>query len=188
MIDQGKKYLLWATLSLASTAWAQSTAQPSLVVSANAGLVNTLSVQLVGQAGDGKERLEPTQSAKPGDVLEYTATYQNKGSGAIKSLEATLPVPPGTEYVPGPSTQPIAVRASLDGVSYAPVPLKRRVKLADGKTVEKLVPAVEYRYLRWMPKDLSAGRDARFIARVKVIDDDVSARLPSTAAAQAPKK
>jgi uncharacterized repeat protein (TIGR01451 family) len=185
VIHQGKKYLLWAALSLASTAWAEGPSQPSLTVTADAGLVNTLSVQLVNQAGDGKERLEPTQTAKPGDVLEYTALYQNKGNGTVRSLEATLPVPVGTEYVPGSSTQPAPVRASTDGVNYSPIPLKRRVKLADGKTIEKLVPTVEYRYLRWMPKDLDAGRDARFIARVKVIDDGVVAKLPNNLAPQA---
>jgi uncharacterized repeat protein (TIGR01451 family) len=182
---KGQKYLLWAALSLAGATGAAIAAPPSLSATADAGLVNTLSVQLVAPAGDGKERLESAQAAKPGDVLEYTALYKNNTAGTIRNLEATLPVPKGTEYVVGPSTQPTEVRASLDGKSYAPVPLKRSVKLADGKTVEKLVPTTEYRFLRWQPKDLGAGRDARFIARVKVIDDGVKLRLPSNGQAPA---
>jgi uncharacterized repeat protein (TIGR01451 family) len=182
---KGQKYLLWAALSLAGMTGAAIAAPPSLSATADAGLVNTLSVQLVAPAGDGKERLESAQAAKPGDVLEYTALYKNNTAGTIRNLEATLPVPKGTEYVVGPSTQPTEVRASLDGKSYAPVPLKRSVKLADGKTVEKLVPITEYRFLRWQPKDLGAGRDARFIARVKVIDDGVKLRLPSNGQAPA---
>jgi uncharacterized repeat protein (TIGR01451 family) len=115
----------------------------------------------------GKEARLPAEQAEPGDVIEYRATYVNRGTTAVRDLEATLPVPSGLEYLPR-TAQPVRLHASLDGKSFAPVPLLRRVKLADGRSVMREVPASEYRALRWSIGSLGARSTRTVGARMRV--------------------
>jgi len=115
----------------------------------------------------GKEVLVPADEAKPGELIEYRARYRNDGASEAKGLMATLPIPRGTQYVAG-SALPRRVEASLDGRTFAPVPLKRTVKTPDGRTVVQEVPVAEYRALRW-PLGALPSRDQRTVsARVRV--------------------
>jgi uncharacterized repeat protein (TIGR01451 family) len=129
-------------------------------------LTNTLSVhRIVGAAA--AETREPASTARPGDVLEYVAEFRNTGSSTARGLSATLPLPAGTEFLPG-SQHPANARGSVDGVSFDALPLKRIVKQADGSLREELVPAREYRFLRWPASDLAAGAALSVSARVTV--------------------
>lgn len=138
-----------------------------------------LDARKVTVSADGKETLAAAESARPGDLIEYTATYRNSGTGAVRNLEATLPIPADTELVAG-SVKPAASRASLDARSFAPVPLKRKA-VAAGREVESEVPLREYRALRWAPADLAAGQIATYSARVRVVVE----RAPNTPAGKA---
>jgi uncharacterized repeat protein (TIGR01451 family) len=149
-----------AVLAAAWPAAAQQQANP---------LVTKLEARKVVRGADGKETLAPADSAKPGDVIEYVATYRNTSKQPLRNLEATLPIPQNTEFVPG-SANPAGAKASLDAQNYAAMPLKRTT-VKDGKPVEALVPAREYRSLRWSAGELPAEKTATFVARVKVIDD-----------------
>ena len=131
----------------------------------------TLSVFQVGKAADGKEALLPADKAAPGDTLEYEAVYKSNSKSAVKSLAATLPLPVGTSYVPG-SAKPVDAQASVDGKTFAAIPLKTMVKTADGKTQERLVPYSEYRALRWALGDLPANEKLTVSARARL--DSVS--------------
>ena len=130
----------------------------------------SVAVELTAQRvtrDQGKEVLVAAEQAKPGELIEYRALYRNDGAGEAKGLMATLPIPRGTQYVAG-SALPRRVEASLDGHTFAPVPLKRTVKTPDGRTVEQEVPVAEYRALRW-PLGVLPSRDQRTVsARVRV--------------------
>jgi uncharacterized repeat protein (TIGR01451 family) len=115
----------------------------------------------------GVERLVPAAQAKPGETIEYRARYANEGGSTARQLVASLPIPPGMEFLPG-TAAPAQVHASLDGRSFAPVPLKRRVRLADGTETEVLVPYREYRALRWTLGDLAAKGEQTVRARMRV--------------------
>ncbi len=114
---------------------------------------------------NGRETRSPADQASPGDVIEYRAEYRNAGANAVKQLAATLPVPHGMEYVAGTGAPQLA---SLDGKTFAPVPLQRRVKLADGREVLRDVPANEYRALRWSLGTLAPSQTRAVTARVRV--------------------
>ena len=58
--------------------------------------------------------------------------------------------------------------ASTDGVAFDALPLKRKVKKADGRELLEEVPLVEYRALRWQVGQLGAGKTVQFVARAKV--------------------
>jgi uncharacterized repeat protein (TIGR01451 family) len=122
----------------------------------------------------GKEVLVPAEKAKPGELIEYRARYHNDGTSEAKGLMATLPIPNGTQYVAG-SASPRGVEASLDGRTFAPVPLKRTVKTPDGRTVEQEVPLAEYRTLRWPLGSLAAHDQRTVSARVRVEPTAVAA-------------
>jgi uncharacterized repeat protein (TIGR01451 family) len=115
---------------------------------------------------EGRESLVDAASARPGDVIEYVATYRNGGKATIRGLQATLPIPPQTEYLPG-SARPARAQASTDGRTFADMPLKRTVT-RNGAQVEELVPYREYRALRWNAGELGGENSLAFTARVRV--------------------
>jgi uncharacterized repeat protein (TIGR01451 family) len=116
---------------------------------------------------EGSEQRQSGDKAKPGDVIEYVAEYKNTDKGPVRDVVATLPVPKGMEYMPQTAT-PSGVMASTDGVSYAPVPLKKTVHDASGRTVQELVPYSEYRSLRWTLGDIAGEKSKSVKARMKV--------------------
>lgn len=116
---------------------------------------------------NGAEQSVPGDKAKPGDVIEYVATYRNTDNKPATNVTATLPIPRGMEYIPN-TASPDRVTASTDDEHYAVVPLKRMVKDANGKPVEELVPYSEYRSLRWQLGAMPGGATRDVKARMKV--------------------
>jgi uncharacterized repeat protein (TIGR01451 family) len=134
----------------------------------------------------GAESLQSADEARPGDTLQYVATYRNEGSAIAHDLQATIPIPAHTEFVPG-STSAGSVKASVDGSHFEVLPLKRKVKRADGKEALVLVPYSEYRFVRWSAKDLNAGQAVKYSTRVRVLADagaSQNAKLASKEARQ----
>lgn len=133
-----------------------------------AGVVAHLDVHKVVRAADGRESIVGAETAKPGDVLEYVVTYENVSRETIRNLNAMLPIPAATEFIPG-SARPATATASLDARKFEPIPLKRKV-LRDGRDVEEVVAYREYRYLSWLAPEIPPGKSLTFVARVKVIE------------------
>jgi hypothetical protein len=115
----------------------------------------------------GQETLALAEVAKPGDLLLEVASYTNKTKKALAGFQATLPVPQNTELLEG-TVQPASALASVDGKNFAPMPLKRTVKLSNGIEVEQLVPVSEIRYLRWSKGEIGAETTLRFSAKFRV--------------------
>ena len=155
-------------LTSAAFAWALSLALPSY---ADTGKKDDIEVKLmqsrISVNAAGVETHQTAEQIKPGDVIEYRATYRNTSNHLIKGLQGTLPIPTETTFVPS-SGLPAGALASLDGTQFAAIPLKRKVKLPSGKEEEQEVPVSEYKSLRWSLGDLDAGKSATVQARVKV--------------------
>jgi len=143
----------------AASAWAQP--------QKNGAIASRLEARTVMRAAKGAEIFAAAESAQPGDVIEYVATYRNTSAQPVRNLEATLPIPANTEIVPG-SARPASAKASVDAVTFAQMPLTRKVTRS-GKEIDEPVPLREYRYLRWYPGELAGGKSAVFSARVKVV-------------------
>jgi uncharacterized repeat protein (TIGR01451 family) len=146
-------------------------------------LASVLTQSKVTVGADGKEVLAPAANAAPGDLIEYRVTYTNRGKAAVTGVEASLPVPPGMAYVAS-SARPEGGLASLGDARFEPIPLKRRVKLADGRTEDREVPATEYKALRWKLGELAAGRSASVSARMRLVP--AGTYPPGTAPPQSP--
>jgi uncharacterized repeat protein (TIGR01451 family) len=133
----------------------------------NGPVETRLEARKVVRAADGQEAFTAAADAKPGDVIEYVATYRNRGRAAVRNLQATLPIPADTELVAA-SANPPAAKASVDARTWGDMPLKRNVT-RNGVQVEEQVPLREYRYLRWSPGELGGEQTLTFTARVRVI-------------------
>lgn len=137
-----------------------------------------LSVYRVVAQADGSETLVQARQVKPGDRVEYAATYRNPGKLTIRNVQATLPIPAGAmQYIPS-SASPTQVYASLNGKDFAPTPLMRVVTQPDGTQRKQPVPASEYRYLRWNLGDLEAGKSRTVKARMRVESQATEATGP----------
>ena len=145
----------------------------------DAKLSSELKVSSVVKQADGSEALAPAQTVKPGDLLQYSTVYTNPTPRAVSRLVTNLPIPAGTELV-ATGTVPSTVLASLDGKVFAPVPLMRKLRRADGQLVDVPVPLNEYRSLRWPEQQLAAGASFTTTARVRVISTPADA-TPATA-------
>ena len=153
-----------------------------------AGVKSVLSQKLVTVGADGKEVLADAAQIKPGEKMEYAITYTNNTKDAAKGLQATLPIPAGTQYLPS-TAKPVLVLASLDGKTFALPPLKRKV-VKDGVTTEVEVPATEYRALRWRMGDLAPAQSVTASARVLVnplINAPAASAAPAVPASAAKK-
>jgi uncharacterized repeat protein (TIGR01451 family) len=132
----------------------------------------------------GQESFEDAATVRPGDVLEYRATYRNVSQRQVNGVQATLPVPQGTEYLPKSGTHPSfpLQAATLEG-RYAAEPLTRTVTLPDGRTRSEPVPYPEYRTLRWALGPMTPGKEVTVKARMQVsaIPADVAAAPPGAA-------
>ena len=145
---------------------------------------SVLTAKKVELADDKKERLIEAKTAKPGEVIEYVATYSNKGKTAVRDVLATLPIPADTIFVRD-TPRPATARASVGDGKFAAIPLKRKVKLPSGKEEEIEIPLSEYRALQWSLGELAAGKSVVVSARVRVSDAPNSAPAPATPPASA---
>lgn len=147
-----------------------------LAAAAGTDVAVSLEAHKVTADARGKESFAAGDEAQPGDVLEYRARYVNQGAGPVKQLVATLPIPTGVEYLPA-SARPAVVQASLDGTTFAPIPLMRTVRLTDGREVKREIPASEYRWLRWTIGSLAPTAAETVRARVRVAAPAVAAAV-----------
>lgn len=140
--------------------------QPALAAAPT--VTSTLAVYKIVAGADGHEAKVSAERAEAGATLQYELTYHNQGASPIKGLVATLPIPGGTAYIGGTS-RPGDIQASLDGNHFAPPPLQREEKGADGITRVVVVPAADYRYLRWSVGVLQPGERRTLVARVHIL-------------------
>lgn len=141
-------------------------AKDKAAVSEKDPVVITLTLKRIVTDAKGQETREDAPKIKPGDVLEYSAVYRNRGKQAVTGVKALLPIPKGLIYVKQ-SAKPLPVEATADGVKYAAEPLMRTEKDQTGKEQQVEVPYVEYRSLRWEVGELSAGKKVEVSARMK---------------------
>ena len=157
---------VWVALSLA---WAEPAAAQS-----KGDVQISLLARKVKADAEGKEQLIAADTARPGEVIQYDAVYRNTSRKAVLNLAPTLPIPAGMEFV-AESALPVPAQASLDGRTFAPFPLVRKIQRPDGRIEEVPVPVSEYRALRWNVGELNADATTRIIARAR-LQTNVAAR------------
>ncbi|MDL2342979.1 hypothetical protein QOL99_02320 [Deinococcus sp. MIMF12] len=150
-------------LSLLSTAAAVTPVQPAQPV------LTMQRVTTTTVAGKSVERLEVTQTTRPGDLLQVSSTL--KLTGKEKGARFTVPIPANTTYVSGSARASTGVKVSyaLDAKGpFSARPMKKVTVQEDGKTVTREVaaPQNEYRAVRY---DLSGVQGTVTVAhRIRV--------------------
>lgn len=147
-----------AMLMLVTAALAQSATEPLKAVMAAQKIV----------LHDGVETKQPATSVKPGDLVEYTVEYRNESSHALRNVQGMLPIPNAMVYVSG-SANPKGALASTDGKNFAPMPLKKKEKQANGSEMDVPVPLKAYRALRWDLGEIAPNSSKTVRARVQVL-------------------
>jgi uncharacterized repeat protein (TIGR01451 family) len=115
--------------------------------------------------------LVPIQTASPGDVVQYTLTYANKGDEVARDAVIDDPVPKGTTFVAGSATTEGAevVYSADGGKTFAPAAqLTREVRLPSGEVERRAVPPGEYTHLRWIFRAIPPGATGSVSFRVRV--------------------
>jgi uncharacterized repeat protein (TIGR01451 family) len=148
-----------ALAALSFVAFAQSSPQ-------RGGVEVRLIQNKVVAGPNGTEQLVAADRAAPGELIEYRATYTNRGTAPVRDLAATLPIPVGMVYVPGTLTPTTALAST--GTEFAPIPLKRKMRQPDGREVETDVPVTDYRSLQWRHLELAPGQSVSVVARVRM--------------------
>ena len=133
-------------LALLTTAVAAAPVQPAQPV------LSMHRVIVVTAAGKTTERLEPIQTARPGELLQVGSTL--KLSGQEKGARFTVPIPANTTYVPGSAQASTGVKVTyaLDAKGpFSTQPLKTVTVQEGGKAVTRqvAVPQNEYRAVRY---------------------------------------
>ena len=142
---------------------------PATVMAANdADIQIALVAHRITFDSSGKETITPALKARPGDVLEYRATYRNHGKKPVSNLLAVLPIPANSLTYIQASANPQRVWASLDGRKFEVAPLMRATLLPDGKRETRPVPVSEYRFLRWDIGELKPGAQVIVTARMRM--------------------
>jgi uncharacterized repeat protein (TIGR01451 family) len=150
------------SLLIAATVLAtQLQAAPTVAAAKNEPVVVKLENFKVSINSEGKEVLSDAKNAKPGEVLEYRATYTNVSTKPISNLVATLPVPKNTEYQAKTAMPMESAEATIDSVTFAPVPLMSPDK-------KQPISPKEYRALRWKVSTLKAKEAIVVSMRIKV--------------------
>jgi uncharacterized repeat protein (TIGR01451 family) len=156
-------FLLAGLTGFAGVAAAQSA--PILEATQKKAVAVVLTQSKVVKDAQGKEQLVDASSVKPGDIVEYRATYTNNTGKPVTGLVADLPIPEGLEYQPR-SAKPGAslVQAATKEAVFGPEPLMRK---AASNKIEP-VPYADYRSLRWTLGQLPANGSTAVSARAKV--------------------
>ena len=145
---------------------APASAKPHIVVS-----IAQAKEVVETKGGAQTRRMVPTQSASPGDVVEYVLTYANQGDEAATNAVVEDPIPKGTTYVSGSATGDGALLTfSADGgKSFAePVKLTYEVRLPSGAVERRVATPAEYTHIRWTIAKLAPGAAGTVAFRVQV--------------------
>jgi uncharacterized repeat protein (TIGR01451 family) len=151
----------------AQAIYAETLAEPSQL-KGGGGVKQSVTVNLtqskVARGEKGGEKLVEASSVKPGDTLEYKATYTNVSSKPVTGVLAVMPIPEGLEYQANSSRPSINALVATKDARFAREPLSRR--LPDGRV--ELVPYNEYRQVRWEIGSIPPGGVVEVYARAKV--------------------
>lgn len=163
------KKLVIASLFAASALGAYS------VVAKNASpapLTNKMEAYLVQLNQQGKEVLVRTNTAAPGDMLEYHLTYSNVSKQDLDGLVVTGPVPANTKYVGQSASlaQGANFVVSIDGgETFEREPVKRMVVDAQGRKKQVIISPEKYTHVRWnLNTALKSGMQNTYFYRVAV--------------------
>ena len=144
-------------------------AQTPLAVTLESYLVTEVTLE----DGTTEEQLVPTETAEPGQVLEYHLTLQNESETALsEGVAATGPVPERTQYLAESATDGAGSDLTFsadEGESFSAAPTVT-VTDENGDAQEVAAEPGQYDAVRWkLLSGLEPGQTRIFVYRVEVL-------------------
>ncbi|MBX2882660.1 MAG: hypothetical protein KTR32_22105 [Granulosicoccus sp.] len=133
----------------------------------------TIQAFIVVQDKNGKEVIEETSIAEPGQIMEYRLRFSNQGKSAVSGLKIIDPIPVQTTFIPESDTTEVSsvFEVSIDGgKTFERVPVTRIETQSDGSQKKIVIPPEQYTHLRWNAEDAlkSNGGVQEYAYRVRV--------------------
>jgi uncharacterized repeat protein (TIGR01451 family) len=154
--------LVAATLSISATA----------VMAKSSPIKTQMEAYTISIDKEGKEVASKSLEATPRQTIEYRVTYENVSKSLLSGLKIKAPIPASTTYKQDSNKTEIVstFMVSIDGgKTFESEPVKRMVKGADGKMIEKVIPASKYTHVSWAPKaGIKASEKQLYTYRVAV--------------------
>ncbi len=148
-------------------------AQPKDPLSIN--LKGFLVTRVTDKIGEQKDILKPLpDKVLPGSVIQYEITAENTGEplpakNTLKNVNLTGIIPAGTSYIDKSATADYPAEFSIDGGgTFQREPVKYKVKLPDGKEVEKTATPDMYTNIRWVAPKINPKQKIKLFYRVIV--------------------
>jgi hypothetical protein len=172
-VGETKRLVVWlgfactvATCGLAPLAWAADGPDPAR---SQSPIVVTLKQFKVTTDAKGVSKLGDAGVVIPGDVIEYQATYSNRGASVL-SVTATMPVPEAVEYQKdsAKSKPSLPHMVALKDSVFAQEPLVKKITSAGGATLLQPVPVTDYRFVQWDLGRLLPNTSVEVSIRTKV--------------------
>lgn len=134
-----------------------------LLAATSLALASPLQVSLqalkVAENASGHESLVVADTAAPGDIIVYQAVYTNTSAEPLQAVKPEIPIPAGLTVIEGSAT-PEAIEVSLDGKTFAALPLLD----AEGNPL----PLSQLRSFRWLVPALSPSESITVSIRATV--------------------
>ena len=140
------KMMAMVLLLTAGVAWTQDN---PIVIRLEHYIVSVITAE----DGSKQERFFESETARPGEVIEYRLFVSNQGERTLPAgtVMITGPIPEGTSFVDGsatPDSENVLTEFSADGSSYASPPII--IEPEDGAEEERRIVAPEdYQSVRW---------------------------------------
>jgi uncharacterized repeat protein (TIGR01451 family) len=130
-----------------------------------------MSAYLVVTDDTGREQLKKTDSAAPGETIEYLLTYHNTGKEPLSALAVNGPIPPNTLFIQNSNATkvPHEFKVSIDhGKTWEFEPVRRKQK-KNGKDVWVTIPPSEYTNVQWAAKKpIGPGEIQKYRYRITI--------------------
>lgn len=153
--------LVAAALLMTAAAWAA----PDVEIK-----VKAEKEKIVTKDGQKVKRLVPAKSFSPGEVIDYTILYRNKGNEPATGVVLNDPIPKGCVYIPGSASENGEVAFSIDGgKTYKKQSLLTyEVRLPNGTVEKRTASPEDYTNIRWTINSIAPGENGKVHFQVRV--------------------
>lgn len=126
--------------------------------------------KVITKDGQKVKKLVVAKSFSPGEIINYSILYRNKGDEKATGVVLNDPIPKGCVYVPGSATDVGEVTFSIDGgKSYKKQSLLTyEVKLPNGQVEKRVASPEDYTNIRWTINSIAPGETGKVQFQVRV--------------------
>ena len=134
-----------------------------------------LVTEVADDKGVVKEVIKPLpDKVLPKSVIQYEITAENTSTETLKNVNLIGIIPMGTVYIDKSATVNYPIEYSIDGGgTFQKEPVKYKVKLPDGKEVEKIATPDMYTNIRWVVPEIKPQQEIKVFYRIIIKEKEI---------------